>query len=239
MNAQCLLTPLTTTPHLPISPESVLLKDVTSAILSNFNGHCFPVPSAVSSSSDRALSLASSSCYALCGWSHFLSWLQMYVNDYQIYISCLSFSSELQTCVANYWPDTSMRIISRHPQINRSTQISLLPTSMKVLTHSESVSYVFLNWPFLFGRGTFILVSACIILCLDYFNSLLCSLCLTLNQSPPDIQSENVAAWTSADVLHYLQDKVQFPSWGIQEVAFCPLNLIFWFLHLLPQSYHL
>lgn len=117
---------------------------------------------ALSSSSDQPLSLTLSLCYALRGWSHLLSQLQFYVNDYQIYISCLSLFSELQTSVSNHWQDTSTRIIYRHPHIDMSNQSSLtahvvhlsegtiiLDSASSSPPYSQSTSSASLSWPFL------------------------------------------------------------------------------------------
>lgn len=111
----------------------------------------------LSSSSDQALSLRLSLRYTLCGWSHLLSQLQFYVNDYQIHISCLNLFSELQTCVSNHWLDTSTRIIYRHPQIDMSDQTSLTARIIHLnegiinpssTPYSKSTSSASLNWPF-------------------------------------------------------------------------------------------
>lgn len=115
----------------------------------------------------------------------------IYVNDFLICISSLSFFYELQPCVSGYWMNISTKIIYKDLKFNMSKLISLIahiaylnegtirldvPTHHN--THIWSKSPASLNWPFLFVFPTFTLFWTFIILCLNYFKTFLSGLSL-------------------------------------------------------------
>lgn len=144
--------------------------------------------------------------------------------------------------------DISTKIIYRNLKLNMSKQISFtahiaylnestisLDVSTHRTTHIWSTSSASLNWPFLFVFPTFTLFWAFIILCLNYFKTLLSGLSLqTILHLAFRVKMSQYETLQLLPIAYRI--KFSFLSEAFKKRTFALWTSSFDLLHLLPKA---